>query len=43
MQVLYVLFNFEDWENIIHFGIFFASIGKRKCLEIRARIPRHQV
>ena len=21
--------NFEDWENIIHFGIFFGSIGKK--------------
>ena len=21
--------NFGDWENIIHFGIFFGSIGKK--------------
>ena len=21
--------NFEDWENIIHFGKFFGSIGKK--------------
>ena len=21
--------NFEDWENIIHFGIFFGSVGKK--------------
>ena len=21
--------NFEDWENIIHFGNFFGSIGKK--------------
>ena len=21
--------NFEDWENIIHFGIFFCSIGEK--------------
>ena len=24
-----MLFNLEDWENIIHFGNLFASIGKK--------------
>ena len=24
-----MLFNFENWENIIHFGIIFASVGKK--------------
>ena len=25
-----MLSNFEDWENIIHCGIFFASFGGKK-------------
>ena len=24
--------NFEDWENIIHFGILFGSFGKKNIL-----------
>ena len=28
-KCFYVLSNFEDWESIIHFGIFFGSIGKK--------------
>ena len=28
-KCFYVMSNFEDWENIIHFGNFFGSIGKK--------------
>ena len=28
-KCFYVMSDFEDWENIIHFGNFFASIGKK--------------
>ena len=28
-KCFYVLANFENWENIIHFWIFFALIGKK--------------
>ena len=27
-----MLFNLEDWENSIHFGNLFASIGKKNIL-----------
>ena len=28
-KCFYMMSNFEDWENIIHFGNFFCSIGKK--------------
>ena len=28
-KCFYMMSNFEDWENIIHFGNFFGSIGKK--------------
>ena len=28
-KCFYVMSNFEDWENIIQFGNFFCSIGKK--------------
>ena len=34
-----MLSNFEDWENIIHFGNFFASIGKKTYLLALGTIP----
>ena len=39
MQVLLLLSNFEDWENIIHFGNFFASIGKKAYFLALGTIP----
>ena len=35
----YVLFNLEDWENIIHFGNLFASIGKKTYFLALGTIP----
>ena len=34
-----MLFNLEDWENIIHFGNLFASIGKKTYLLALGTIP----
>ena len=34
-----MLSNFEDWENIIHFGNFFASIGKKTYFLALGTIP----
>ena len=31
-KCFYVMSNFEDWENIIHFGNFFCSIGEKNIL-----------
>ena len=31
-KCFYVMSDFEDWENIIHFGNFFGSIGKKNIL-----------
>ena len=28
-KCFYMKSNFVDWENIIHFGIFFGSIGEK--------------
>ena len=28
-KFFYVMSNLEDWENIIHFGNYFGSIGKK--------------
>ena len=28
-KCFYMMSNFVDWENIIHFGNFFGSIGKK--------------
>ena len=34
-KCFYVMSNFEDWENIIHFGNLFGSIGKKTyCLAL---------
>ena len=38
-KCLYVLPNFEDWENCIHFGIFFASVGKKPYFLALGTIP----
>ena len=35
----YALFNLEDWENIIHFGNLFASIGKKTYFLALGTIP----
>ena len=35
----YVLFNLEDWENIIHYGNLFASIGKKTYFLALGTIP----
>ena len=34
-----MLSNFEDWESIIHFGNFFASIGKKTYFLALGTIP----
>ena len=34
-----MLSNFEDWENIIHFGNIFASIGKKTYFFALGTIP----
>ena len=34
-----MLSNFEDWENIIHFGNFFASVGKKTYFLALGTIP----
>ena len=34
-----MLFNLEDWENIIHFGHLFASIGKKHTFLALGMIP----
>ena len=34
-----MLFNLEDWENIIHFGNLFASIGKKTYFLSLGTIP----
>ena len=34
-----MLSNFEDWENIIHFGNFIASIGKKTYFLALGTIP----
>ena len=38
-KCLHVLSNFEDWEIIIHFGNFFASIGKNTYFLALETIP----
>ena len=38
-KCFYVLSNFEDWENIIHFGIFFGSIGKKTYFLALGKTP----
>ena len=34
-----MLFNLENWENIIHFGNLFASIGKKTYFLALGTIP----
>ena len=34
-----MLFNLEDWENIIHFGNLFASFGKKTYFLALGTIP----
>ena len=34
-----MLFNVEDWENIIHFGNLFASIGEKTYFLALGTIP----
>ena len=34
-----MLFNLEDWENIIHFGNLFASFEKKKYFLALGTIP----
>ena len=35
-----MLFNLEDWENMIHFGNLFASIGKKPYFLALGTIPK---